>query len=450
MSNRFPILPPEQKKNGRFKFPFRFHFNKKYAAWAAAALLPLFAVSALSLRHAAKHDAAVRQHTVVQKLPPFQTGTPKAAASYWIDEAVQTGDDIAVVLRRLNLNEDSIQNLLKHSPADLNKLVLHEGQIISVRADSARNVVDVQFFRDDQGGERNLVALEKINGKWQFHNSTADTETMPSLRSAVITTSFTGAMSRVGVPVEIRTTLKEIFSEKLDIDKLKAGDSVRVLYESLYFRGQEVGTGNILAAEISSGGQTYHVYYLEHGDVGGSFYDEEGKPMKKGFDGRPLEYFTRISSPYGIRIHPVLGTVRMHTGIDYAAPTGTKVLAPSEGVVVFRGWKGGYGNTVMLQHENGLETLYGHLSAFVSGVEVGTRVSVGTVIALVGSTGRSTGPHLHYEVRINGQHVNPATVALPTPQLDAAELAGLKKYRAKADETIAAVRGLPAMVMQND
>ena len=140
----------------------------------------------------------------------------------------------------------------------------------------------------------------------------------------------------------------------------------------------------------------------------------------------------------------------MHTGIDYAAPQGTRVLAPSDGVVSFRGWKGGYGNAVMLTHDNGMETLYGHLSAFISGVDVGTRVNSGAVIGLVGSTGHSTGPHLHYEVRINGQPVNPATVALPTPQLATADRAALQIYRGKVDEVMQAVRGLPVMVSQGD
>ena len=140
----------------------------------------------------------------------------------------------------------------------------------------------------------------------------------------------------------------------------------------------------------------------------------------------------------------------MHTGIDYAAPAGTRVLAPADGTVSFRGWKGGYGNAVMVMHDNGVETLYGHLSAFVEGVDVGTRVGAGSVIALVGSTGHSTGPHLHYEVRINGQHVNPATVALPTPQLSTRDLAALKIYRDKVADVMEAVEGLPVMVSQSD
>lgn len=419
-------------------------------------ILPLLAVLPLSglawaTVAAQPQTDEIKTERVIQTLPmPQFSGSLKATGSYWYDEEVQTGDNLSVVLGRLGVSEHSIQTFLQESPIDTKMLQLRAGQIISARVDSAQEVTDVQFFNDDDNGARTLVAIQKVNGKWQLNSGAVQTETMPSLRSAIITTSASGALARAGVPVEIRTSLKEMFADKINLDKLKEGDSIRVLYESLYFRGQEIATGNILAAEVSSGGQTYRGYYFEHGDSGGNFYDEYGEALKKGFDGLPIEGPIRISSPYGIRRHPVLGDIRMHTGIDYAAPTGTKIIAPSDGTVTFTGWKGGYGNTIMLVHESGMETLYAHMSAFISGVNVGTRVKAGDVIGLVGSTGRSTGPHLHYEVRINGQYVNPATAALPTPKLDKAELAALRQYRLKTDATLAIVRHLPVMVSQRD
>ena len=180
-----------------------------------------------------------------------------------------------------------------------------------------------------------------------------------------------------------------------------------------------MGTGNILAAEIVKGGKSYQAYYYSQGkgdEESGSYYDQSGKSLqqKEGFNIEPVVY-TRISSPFGYRVHPVLHTVRMHTGIDYAAPSGTPIKATADGVITFKGWKGGYGNTVMIRHSNGVETLYGHMSAFTPAQ--GT-VRAGEVIGFVGTTGRSTGPHLHYEARVNSQPVNPTTVALPT-QADA-------------------------------
>lgn len=395
-------------------------------------------------------DAAYKTERVVQVLTMPEVVQSSNATSYWYDLEVQTGDDLSLVLTRLGATSGSIQDLIANSPFNLKELQLRAGQIISARVDSVGDITDIQFFNDDDNGERNMVAIQRINGKWQTSRDHIDTETMPSLRSVTITSSASGALSRAGVPVEVRTSLKEIFSDKFNLDDLAEGDSVILLYESLYFRGQEIATGDILSAEVRTRGKTYSAYYFEHGDTGGNYYDENGASLKKGFSGQPIERYSRISSPYGIRMHPVLHTIKMHTGIDYAAPTGTKILAPSDGVVSFRGWKGGYGNTVMITHSTGMETLYGHMSAFISGVDVGTPVRAGDVIGLVGSTGRSTGPHLHYEVRINGQHVNPAAVALPTPKLAAPDLAALKKYQEKTSETMAAVRGLPVMVAQRD
>ena len=424
------------------------NMQKKYV------VLPIILVvgaMAIFATQAAK-NTPIEQKKVQQILPMPKIAGSQTLASYWYDEEVQTGDNLSLVLNRLGVSEHSIQTFLKESPIDTNMLQLRAGQIISARVNENREVTDIQFFNDDENGERNLIAIEYKKGKWQLHSGAVDTETLPSLRSVVVKSSVSGALAQAGVPVEIRIALKEIFADKLNLDMLKEGDSVRILYESLYFRGQEVATGNVLAAEITSGGQTYYGYYFENGDQdsGGNYYDERGEALKKGFDGLPIESYKRISSPYGIRIHPITHTVRMHTGIDYAAPVGTKVLAPSDGVVSFRGWKGGYGNALMISHGNGMETLYGHLSAFVDGLGVGQSVSAGQVIGLVGSTGHSTGPHLHYEVRINGQHVNPASVALPTPKLSPNDLVALRKYRAKTDEIMRTVRGLSEMVSQRD
>ena len=421
--------------------------------------LPVTMILAAVLLHQklASHQdnhTAYRTHLVRQTLPLPTLPENNTIASYWYDEEVQTGDNLSLVLKRLGVSEHSIQMFLRQSPINTKLLQLHAGQIISARIDSAHDITDIQFFNDNDDGERNLIAIEKVNGKWQMNAGVVDTETLPSLRAVTLQSdgATSGMLARAGVPVEIRTSLKEVFADKINLDDLKAGDSIRVLYESLYFRGQEVATGSILAAEIVAGGQTYYGYYFENGTQSGAgnYYDERGEALKKGFAGFPLETYTHISSPYGIRIHPILHTVKMHTGIDYAAPLGTKVFAPSDGVVNYRGWKGGYGNTIMISHGNGLETLYAHLSAFVSDVDVGTKVSAGTLIGQVGSTGNSTGSHLHYEVRINGQHVNPASVALPTPKLTVHDVAALRRYQQKTDAVMRAIRGLSVMVSQID
>ena len=226
---------------------------------------------------------------------------------------------------------------------------------------------------------------------------------------------------------------------------------MRLLYDSLYFHGQQMATGDILAAEVVKGGTNYRAFYYRSGSKGsegGNYYDQDGTVVqqKTGFNIEPLVY-TRISSPFGYRMHPTLHTWRLHTGIDYAAPSGTPVKASADGIITFKGWKGGYGNAVMIQHANGVETLYAHLSAFS---QAQGNVRSGEVIGFVGSTGRSTGPHLHYEARINGQPVNPASVALPTPELTQADKAEFARQKQEADALLASIRGIPVSVSQTD
>ncbi|WP_425311304.1 M23 family metallopeptidase [Kingella potus] len=217
-------------------------------------------------------------------------------------------------------------------------------------------------------------------------------KTLPTLVSVVVRTSAKGSLAQAGVGVELRELLRDIFREQFDVDSLKEGDQIRLFYDTMYFRGQEMGSGDILGAEIVRSGKTWRAYYYDKGDGTGGYYNYEGEPLKSenangSFVYMPLQNYTRVSSPYGIRVHPILHTVKMHTGIDYAAPTGTPVYAPADGTISFKGWKGGYGHTVVMEHGGGVETIYGHLSAFSPAAG---RVRAGEVIGFVGTSGRST------------------------------------------------------------
>ena len=387
---------------------------------------------------------------ISEELPAVYVETNTYQSSYWVQEAVQAGDSLADVLTRMGVNQEDIKQIMAKNNANLDMKNLRTNQSVNIRIDSSGQVTDVQFFTDEEL-ERNLVALEKVKGKWRISNAEIDMKTMPTLRSVQIRTSAIGDMLRAEIPSEVYIQLKEIFADSFNMSDLGEGDTVRLLYNSMYFRGQQMAVGDILAAEVVKDGKTYQAYYYSQGkgdEESGSYYDQNGKSLqqKEGFNTEPVAY-TRISSPFGYRVHPVLHTVRMHTGIDYAAPTGTPIKAAADGEVIFKGWKGGYGNTVMIRHANGVETLYGHMSAFSP---ADGRVRAGEVIGFVGTTGRSTGPHLHYEARVNGQPVNPTTVALPTPKLTPTNMAAFRKQQKDASTMLSTIRSLPVSVAQLD
>jgi peptidase, M23 family len=435
----------------RFPLLRRFWHNKPIRWSLLGILLPVSgAMTAYAVTEPVPEYQGFKVERVSEELPAVYVETGNFQSSYWAQEVVQQGDSLADVLTRMGVPQTDIKQIMAKNSAERDMQHLRANQSVNIRIDASGQVTDVQFFTDEEL-ERNLVALEKVKGKWQASTSEVDMKTMPTLRSVVVRTSARGAMAQAEIPVEIRESLSEIFSDLLSLEDLKEGDVIRLLYDSMYFRGQQMGTGNILAAEIVKGGQSHQAYYYSQGkgdEESGSYYDQSGKSLqqKAGFNIEPVVY-TRISSPFGYRVHPVLHTVRMHTGIDYAAPSGTPIKATADGVITFKGWKGGYGNTVMIRHSNGVETLYGHMSAFTPAQ--GT-VRAGEVIGFVGTTGRSTGPHLHYEARVNSQPVNPTTVALPTPKLTPTNMAAFRQQQKSANTILASVRGLPVSVAQLD
>lgn len=255
--------------------------------------------------------------------------------------------------------------------------------------------------------------------------------------SGSIDSSLYAAARKAGLaPGAIVAMTDRIFQYDIDFDRdTKPGDRFSVVYQETWREGERIGSGEVLAASFTTRGKTYTGLRFER-DGKAEYFDLDGRPLKKSFIRMPIPY-ARLSSRYGARRHPVLGKVRMHAGVDYAASTGTPIMAAGDARVQFAGWKGGYGRTVVLDHGRGYTTLYAHMSRFGK-YKAGQRVPQGAVIGYVGTSGLSTGPHLHYEFRVNGAHRNPLSVTMPPPEpLKGAALAA---FRAQTAPVLAQLR----------
>lgn len=355
-----------------------------------------------------------------------QTATEASPATETIDPFetllldVQPGDTLDGLFRASGLNLVDLAEIMRLDEARQNLRILRPGDTLSVRHD-AGSVLEIE--RDVGIGrtfvvQRNDVAsdADQASSKPVFR---AELVNLPLERRIVtagghISTSLFEAAANAGISERAVMKLADIFAWDIDfVRDISSGDEFSLVYEELWRNGKKLGEGDILAAEFTNRGGRYTAIRFEEADGRTAYYSTDGRPMRKAFVRVPVA-FTRISSKFNPnRRHPILNTIRAHQGVDYAARTGTPVHASGDGKVIFRGWKSGYGNTLILQHGGNITTLYAHLSRFAKTSSYGSKVRQGEVIAYVGATGLATAAHLHYEYRKNGVHLNPQTVILP-------------------------------------
>jgi murein DD-endopeptidase MepM/ murein hydrolase activator NlpD len=263
---------------------------------------------------------------------------------------------------------------------------------------------------------------------------------------AKIDSSLYLAAMQAGIPAEVVVQMIHMFSYEVDFQRdIKPGDTFEVLYNYYYTPdGQPAKQGDIAYATMHLGSRTVALYRYQppNGDPA-EYFDAKGQSAKSMLMKTPVDG-ARISSGFGMRFHPVLGYTRMHKGIDFAVPTGTPVMAAGSGTIQIQGWLGGYGNFVLINHGNTYSTAYGHLSRFAPGLHQGSHVRQGQVVAYSGATGLATGPHLHYEIRINGNQVNPLTVKVARGQI----LAGRELHQFLANR-VGVDRELAAMPLES-
>jgi murein DD-endopeptidase MepM/ murein hydrolase activator NlpD len=326
-----------------------------------------------------------------------------------INVIVHPNDTLDAIFRRLKLNLTDLASLrgvpgLKSRldslhPGESLRLMHRDGSLFELER-RLNEEQTLKVVRDASGLKANVLQNPL--------------ESRPRTVHAVITTSLFEAVEAAGGHDQTAVALADIFGWDIDfVLDIQSGDSFVVSYQELYQDGVYVKDGPILAASFTNQGRTYRAVRYADPNNSAHYYTPDGRSMHKAFLRAPVE-FTRISSRFNsARLHPILNLIRAHKGVDYAAPIGTPVRAAGDGRVRYAGPKGGYGNVVELEHTRSIVTVYGHLSRFAKGIHVGEYVSQGTVIAYVGMTGLATGPHLHYEYRVNGMFKNPQTVSLP-------------------------------------
>jgi murein DD-endopeptidase MepM/ murein hydrolase activator NlpD len=373
---------------------------------------------------------------------------------------IESGDTLAGALEAAGLSPGQAYAAVQAATEHLDVRQIKPGQVVRARTlppEQDGTPPRVLGAWVDMGPLR-TVALEPgadADGPWRAAVDEVPVHTVERAARGKITTSLYGSAARDGVPDAVIARMIKILSWDVDFQRdIRTGDSFEVLYTARQTPdGQAApGGGEVLYARLTLGGRDIRMYRFEDSDGVARYFGPDGKGARKALMRTPVDG-ARMSSGFGMRRHPILGYTKMHKGVDFAAPTGTPIYAAGDGVVERASRYGAYGNYIRIRHSGDLKTAYAHLSRYARGVAPGTRVAQGQVIGYVGSTGRSTGPHLHYEVIKNGTQVNPATVRQEVGgRLAGAELERFRAHTAGLNARYAALRDAqgPTRVAQGD
>ena len=400
--------------------------GKKSLRWfVALSTLPLLGVvTAFGLVPQSDFNLADAQITFNDISLPKITSPAVTGITYWRDERMQRGDTVATFLNRLNVDDGAATEYLSKAPETASFRKLRPGSEAQAEITANGNLVELRYLGDNS----TQFMVEKQDGNFRTTAFPAQLETRLFVRSGEIRSNLYDAIDAAGLPDSTGHQLNDIFSGDIDFHHdLRKGDHFTVVYEMIYSNGEFLRAGRIQAAEFVNQGHTYRAIYFQKDDQNGDYYTPDGKSVHKAFLRSPIEY-SRISSRFTTaRFHPILNKWRSHKGVDFAAPMGTPVKVTSDGIVSVVGKQGGYGNVIMVRHQAPYSTVYGHLSRFAKGLHTGQRVKQGEIIGYVGMTGLATGPHLHYEFRVNGQQHDPLRIALPDARpLDSSNLTFFK------------------------
>jgi murein DD-endopeptidase MepM/ murein hydrolase activator NlpD len=354
---------------------------------------------------------------VIELVQPLQISvdllTPQTQGELHLyrSELSRSSDTAESLLSRLGVFDPAAANFIRNDPMARAQLLGKSGRLVRAETDGHNHLLQLtaRWISEDEATQFQRLVMRRTSNHWTIELQQDDLTSSTQLAGGVIQTSLFAATDQARIPDSISVELANIFSGDIDFHRsLRKGDRFSVVYETLQADGETMRVGRILSAEFVNNGKTYSaVWFKEPGAAKGEYYSLNGESLRRSFLTSPLA-FSRITSVMGMRFHPILHTWQQHTGVDYAAPTGTAVRSVGDGVVESAGQAGGYGNMVVVRHGNGNTTLYAHLSKIY--VRAGQSVAQGQDIGAVGATGSATGPHLHFEFRVNGVHKDPLTL----------------------------------------
>ncbi|MCF6250697.1 MAG: peptidoglycan DD-metalloendopeptidase family protein [Methylococcaceae bacterium] len=347
---------------------------------------------------------AVNNHEItkneVVKKPEFNS----------ISHKIKHGESLSTIFSKLDLSKTDLHYIIHANDLGKQFASLSTGKNLIVKTDSKGLLQQLVYHKN----AIDTLKATRINDSFDVELISKPIERKITSTQATISSSLFLDGKEAGLSDKLIMQLADIFAWDIDFAlSLRKGDQFTLVYEKIFVDGKEIDSGNIISAEFVNRGHSFTAVRFEEKEGSASYFTPEGKSMRKAFLRTPVD-FARISSYFNLkRKHPVLNRIRAHKGVDYAAKKGTKIKTTGDGKIIYRGRKGGYGRVVIVQHGQKYSTLYAHMSSYKKGQKVGSRVKQGQVIGYVGMSGLATGPHLHYEFRVNGVHRNPLTVKLP-------------------------------------
>ena len=410
-----PVEPSEPSGERHFMVPMRPSRPNPWlfvgALFGMGAVVGAFAVAPSTVTE----QVAQRSVTASVIVTPQTVAAAVSDATFWREDRVLRGDTLAAILARLDVDEARAKAFAAAHGASLGRRQLLPGRTVKARIDRDGQLSELRVM-----GNTEWTVFTEDGAAFTSTRQPVTVERRTLMKSGMIETSLFAAMDAAGLPDTSAVQLADIFGGEIDFHRdLRRGDRFSVIYESpTGADGEVVGPGRILAAEFVNQGRVHQALYFDAPSGHGSYFTPDGHNLRRSFLRSPLE-FSRVTSGFSTaRLHPVLGTWMAHKGIDYGAPTGTRIRSAADGIVEFAGRKNGYGNVIVIRHGGNIETLYGHMAGFAPGLRIGIHVEQGDPIGYVGMSGMATGPHLHYEFHVNGAYVDPLRhVAAATPPI---------------------------------